>query len=330
MGASAGPAAAWAAIGAALCVSLTPARAHGRQTPPQPATDLRQEPTAQLEDVIVEGERGLPSTTRFVRSIAPPIGDRGLARWNAPVCVGVLGMESSAARVMADRISDWAFSLGVRVKGPGCEPNILVVATDDADRTARDLVSSRPRQFRIGVAGADRGSGGLAAFQSDPRPVRWWHVALPMNPDTERPAVRLPGELPSVGSGDLSRPSDFGQNVLTGFGSRLTRRTRDDLQQAVIVVDIDALDRVEFGQLADFVSMVALAHVDMRGDTSAVPTILGLFDPGRPPEPTLTAWDRAFLTALYSAEQTSTNPRANAAEVAAGMRRELDREAQQP
>src|SRR5690606_21457939 len=111
---------------------------------------------------------------------------------------------------------------------------------------------------------------------------------------------------------------------------RLTRRTRDDLQQAVVVVDIDALDRVDFGQLADFISMVALAHIDMRGDTSAVPTILGLFDSDRPPEPTLTEWDRAFLQALYGAEQTSTNPRANAAGVAELMRRELDREAGRP
>ena len=317
-----------ATIGVALLVALTPARGFAQDAPP-PA-DPVQEPAAELEEVTVEAQRGLPATTRFVRSVASPIGDRGLARWNGPVCVGVLGMEATAAQAMADRISDWAFSLGVQVERPGCEPNILVVATDDADRTARDMIASRPRQFRIGAAGADRGSGALAAFQRDPRPVRWWHVALPMNPDTERPAVRLPGEVPSVGSGSLSRPSDFGQNVLLGFGSRLTRRTRDDLQQAVIVVDIDALEGVQFSQLADFVSMVALAHVDMRGDTSAVPTILGLFDPERPREPTLTAWDRAFLRSLYSAEQTSTNPRANAAEVAAGMRRELDRETEQP
>ncbi len=315
----------------AAMLPAAPAPAGMWQVASSPPGATAQEPAAtQLDEVTVEGRRGLPATTRFVRSVAPPIGDRGLARWNSPVCVGVLGMEGSAARAMADRISDWAFSLGVAIERPGCEPNILVVATDDADGTARELVASRPRQFRIGAAGADRGSGALAAFQHDPRPVRWWHVALPMNPDTERPAVRLPGEALSAGGGKLSRPSDFGPNVLHGFGSRLTRRTRDDLQQAVVVVDIDALDRVDFGQLADFISMVALAHIDMRGDTSAVPTILGLFDSDRPPEPTLTEWDRAFLQALYGAEQTSTNPRANAAGVAELMRRELDREAGRP
>lgn len=322
------PYAAAASIGMGLLLALTPACAFAQER--APARDPVQEPAAELGEVTVEAQRGLPATTRFVRSVAPPIGDRGLARWNSPVCVGVLGMEATAAGAMADRISDWAFSFGIEIERPGCEPNIIVVATDDADRTTRELVASRPRQFRIGVAGADRGAGALAAFQDDPRPVRWWHVALPMNPDTERPAVRLPGDVATVGGGDMTRPSDFGPNVLLGFGSRLTRRSRDDLQQAVIVFDVDALDRVDFGQLADFVSMVALAHIDMRGDTSAVPTILGLFDPGRPQEPTLTEWDRAFLKALYGAEQTRTNPRANAAEVAELMRRDLDREAERP
>lgn len=312
---------------AAMTAAAIPAQA---QQPPgePPAQDA---PAQELDEVLVEGERGLPATTRFVRSVAPPIGDRGLARWNSPVCVGVGGLEASAAQAMADRISDWAFSLGVEIAHPGCEPTIMVVATDDADRTARDLVAARPRQFRVGTPGADRGSAALQAFRHDPRPVRWWHVALPMNPDTERPAVRLPGDAPfAFPPGGLTRPGDLGEYGLPGSGSRLTRRTRDDLVYAVIVVDIDALDRVEFGQLADFVSMVALAHIDMRGDTSAVPTILGLFDPGRPSEPTLTEWDRAFLKALYGAEQTSTNPRANAAEVANAMRRELDREAGRP
>jgi len=282
-------------------------------------------PAAELAEVVVEGQRGLEATTRFVRSIAPPIGDRSMARWTGSVCVGVLGMRASAAQMMADRISDWAHSLGLTVDSPGCEPNIVVVATDDASRTARELVASRPRQFRVGVSGADRGAGALAAFQHNDLPVRWWHVALPTNPDTGLPAERLPGAAPYTGSGgDLSRPSDFGPTGVSVQGSRLTRRIRDDLQQAIVVFDVDVLDAVGFGQLADFVSMVALAHIDMRGDATIVPSILNLFDAGIEPEPTLTEWDRAFLKALYGAEQTSSNPRSNAAEVADAMRRELD------
>ena len=281
-------------------------------------------PAAELAEVVVEGQRGLEATRRFVRSIAPPVGDRSMARWTGPVCVGVLGMRASAAQMMADRISDWAHSLGLTIDSPGCEPNIVVVATDDADRTARDLVASRPRQFRVGVSGADRGAGALAAFRHNDLPVRWWHVALPTNPDTGLPAVRLPGAVPSAGSGELSRPSDFGTTGVSVAGSRLSRRIRDDLQQAIVVFDVDVLDSVGFGQLADFVSMVALAHIDMRGDATIVPSILNLFDAASEPEPTLTEWDRAFLKALYGAEQTSSNPRANASEVADAMLRELD------
>src|SRR5690606_31568782 len=112
----AGPNAAAAAIGAGLLVALTPARSFAQDTPP-PADPAR-EPAAELGEVTVEAQRGLPATTRFVRSVAPPIGDRGLARWNSPVCVGVLGMEATAAGAMADRISDWAFSFGIEIERP--------------------------------------------------------------------------------------------------------------------------------------------------------------------------------------------------------------------
>ena len=307
-----------------FAITLGWATSSQAQQTPGDAPPAQDPPAAELGEVVVEGHRGQEPTWRFVRSSAPPIGDRSMARWTSSVCVGVLGMQGPAARMMADRISDWAHSLGLRIDSPGCEPNIIVVATDDAGRTARELVSSRPRQFRVGVPGADRGAGALAAFQHNDVPVRWWHVALPTNPDTGLPAVRLPGAVPSAGSGDLSRPSDFGTTGVPVAGSRLTRRIRDDLQQAIVVVDVDVLDVVGFGQLTDFVSMVALAHIDMRGDVTDFPSILNLFGAGGEPEPTLTDWDRAFLKALYGAEQTSSNPHANASDVADAMRRALD------
>ena len=322
-----------ASIPAATILAMTLAMAtttQAQEGPVAPSTPSRDTPASELDDVLIEGRRGLAATTRFVRAIAPPIGDRGLARWNGPVCVGVLGMQADAARMMADRISDWAHSLGVDVEAAGCDPNILVVATDDGNRMAQELVATRPRQFRLGVAGADRGAAALADFQHTDRLVRWWHVALPINPDTERPAVRMPGEPPSTGSGGLTRPADFGPTALVGMSSRLTRRTRDDLQQAIVVVDIDALDAVGFGQLADYVSMVALAHIDMAGQSNLLPSILNLFDPAYAPEPTLTDWDRAFLKGLYSAEQRSPDPRANASEVADVMRRELEQASAEP
>lgn len=299
-----------------LVGSVTPAEAR-QDLPPQDP------PASELDEVLVEGQRGLAATTRFVRTVAPPIADRGMARWNGPVCVGALNMQPAAAQALADRVSDWAYSLGIEVAGPGCSPNIFVVAADDADRAARDLVAARPREFRIGASGADRGAAALRAFENGDTPVRWWHVALPINADTEQPAVRMPGQLIG-GSGGLTRPSDFGPNAVAS-GSRLTRRVRDDLQQAIIVFDDDVLDQVTFAQLSDYISMVALAHIDPTASVPGFPSILNLFEDGGHEEPTLTDWDRAFLQGLYSAEQTSDNSRANASEVADSMRRALDR-----
>lgn len=304
----------------ALCLGLFApvAMAGARQDlPPQDP------PASELDEVLVEGQRGLAATTRFVRTVAPPLTDRGMARWNGPVCVGALNMQADAAQAMADRVSDWAHSLGISIGAPGCEPNIIIVAADEVNRAAQGLVAARPRQFRIGAPGADRGAAALRLFQSSGTLVRWWHVSLPINIDTGAPAVRLPGQ--GVGGfGDMTRPSDFGPNAVAS-GSRLTRRVRDDLQQAIIVFDDDVLDRVTFAQLSDYVAMVALAHIDPTASVPGFPSILNLFQDGGHEEPTLTEWDRAFLQGLYSAEQTSDNSRANASEVADSMRRALDR-----
>lgn len=292
------------------------------QAAPGP-TDPQDPPASQLEDVVVTGSPAAEAATAFVRSVAAPAPDRELALWRDPVCVGVGGMQAEAAQYMVDRISDWANSLGLQIGRPGCRANIFIVATDDGDATARDLVASRPREFRTGVAGADRGGAALRAFQSSGRPVRWWHVSLPVDEETGNPIRRLPGQPPVEWTGrNLTRRSDFGVNSMAVSPSRLSSRARDDLQQVIIVVDTEALDAATFVQVTDHVAMAALAQLEPDANP-AFPSILNLFRPDGSVEETLTRWDLAFLRGLYSAEQNRSGTGANLSAVAAAMAREI-------
>jgi len=281
-------------------------------------------PTAQLDEVLVDGRRNPDATREFVRSVAAPVGDRALARWRDPICVGVANLPAEAAQQMADRVSDWAHSLGLSIGAPGCRPNIIVAVSDDGDAMARDMVRSRRREFRTGVSGTDQGGAALRAFQNSGRLIRWWHVSLPVDDETGNPVRRLPGQAPVEWAGRrLDRLTDFGVNSLLTSPSRLSTQIRDDLQQAIIVVDIDALDQATFAQLTDYVALVALAQIDAEAETGGFNTILNLFDPTAPAAEVLTDWDVAFLRGLYRAEYGRTNPNADASAVADAMERSL-------
>lgn len=281
----------------------------------------------ELDEVVVSATRRAQAEA-FTEAVAAPARGRSLARWHDPICVGVANMQAEAARAMIDRIYDWAHSFGVAIGSSRCRTNVFVVATEDGAATARELVSARPREFRTGVSGADRGSAALRRFQQGDRPVRWWHVSLPVDEQTGDPIRRLPGQAPVEWTGRrLQKKSDFGVNQMTVMPSRLGTGARDDLQQVIIVIDSAALERATFQQLTDYVAMVALAQIDDEARAFAVPSILGLFDGGGDVG-ALSDWDRAFLAGLYGTWQTSADSRANLSAVAAAMARRLGADAQ--
>ena len=147
------------------------------------------------------------------------------------------------------------------------------------------MVERRRRVFHLGVGGLDRGKAALDDFRYSDRPVRWWHVSVPTNAHTGEVGIRRPGGSPPMIPGE-------------GLVNR-GRWLRDDLNKVIIVVDGEKIDGVGLPQLADYLSMVALAQIDPDGDTGGFSTILNLFDD---PEgsPGLTGWDRAYLDALYT------------------------------
>lgn len=290
------------------------------QQPPAP-----QDAPATIDDVVVQAqrERERARVARFVDSVAAPPRGRGAATWRDVVCVGVTNMQADAAQYMADRISTVATDMGLNAGPPGCRPNILISAADDGDAFARDLVAARRDEFRVGSSGTDLGEAALERFQTSGRLVRWWHVSVPVDSWSGRPIVRMRGQTPFQPNLPLTRPSDLGDYGRIVMGSRLQDQSRDDMQQVVIVIDIDALAQASFTQLTDYVAMIALAQIDPDAELGGYDTILSLFGSGGTPPEFMTAWDWAYLQGLYGAEQTSRAAGAREATVAAAMERAL-------
>jgi len=272
----------WAFIAALAATPSPPQSAPGPQDPPEAATTL--------EDVVVEQPRLEEMVREFIGEVGAPAARRGLARWHDRLCVGVVNVRRELGRAIADRVSQVALELGLDIGEPSCRANVFIVFADDGAALADAMVEESRRAFRIGVGGLDRGSAALEEFRTVDRPVRWWHISLPVNADTGQRAIRLPG--------------DEGAPRINMFAaSRLSTQIRDDLKKTMIIVDIDRLGDVNLAQLADYLAFVSLVQVDPNADTAAYDTVLNLFDDPAGVEG-LTEWDASYLTSLYQIQDS--------------------------
>lgn len=210
---------------------------------------------------------------------------------------------------MADRVSAVAVMLDLPVGEPGCSPNVVIIATDDASALARALVERSPNAFRPYYAGSSRSHRDLNLFIETDRPVRWWHVVLPVRVDSGTPAARLPGEVeaPRIrGNGLLSTP------------------IRNELRRAYVIIDINKVEHLTLRQLSDYVAMVAFAQIDPDAEVGSFSTVLNvLADPAGVQE--MTDWDRAYLAGLYGSELRQRRPDAQLGDVAGIMLRDRRR-----
>jgi hypothetical protein len=298
-------------------LSLTLALAAGTAAAQQPAAQAaRPQSSAQLDDVVVEGRQLETMVRSFVTEVSQPANNRGLARWNRPICVGAVNLRNDVGQYVVDRISDIARELDVEAGEPGCRPNVLIVAADDGAALATAIVEDRPRNFDLRHNSTDAGTRAFRNFRTGDQPVRWWQISMPIDSETGGRAVRLPGDI-DPSSGQPSAPM-----IHVFAASRLRTQIRDDMVRSVIIVDVERLAGANLVQLADYLALVALAQVDAEADTSAFPTILNLFDGPATAPAGLTDWDRSYLRALYEHDQFRINRNSQVRAVAEAVTRD--------
>jgi len=285
------------------------------QDPPVQDPSVQDPTGTRVDDLVVLG-RPLDEAARdFVYSLSVPARGRGLARWRDTVCVGVVNLRGEAAQYLADVISTRAEDLGLEIGAPGCSPNVIITFADDGATMAKAMVEAEPSAFRVGGSGMDLGRAALGRFQEGDAPVRWWHMALPINSETGQIAVRIPGQVDN--EGNPSAPT------LSTFGSLLTTIIRDDLNKVIVIVDVDGVAHLTAPQLADYLSMVSLAQIDPRGEIADFPTILNVLDNPAVAD-SMTDWDLAFLEALYRDDRAlRRNPAVLASSIASDLARDL-------
>lgn len=295
-----------------MLTAITMAALLASQTAPEPATQAApaqaQDPVA-VDDIMIDGRSLTDRSREFVSEIAAPANNRNLATWHDALCIGAVNMGTVHGQAMVDRVSDVARELGLRPGAPGCEPNVIIVMSTDARSMASELVERRLRTFLPNWIGASQGRAELDAFIQTDRPVRWWHISIPVDAATGDPAVRLPG--------------DDGPRVVNKRmgATRLRSPLRDDMRKVFVIIDVDDVANVTFDQLADYVAFLVMAQTDPEADTSGYDTILNLFSGA--PQPGLTEWDRAYLQALYRTDTTQSTPNRHGSNVGRALARDI-------
>ncbi|ATQ43113.1 hypothetical protein [Caulobacter mirabilis] len=240
-----------------------------------------------VEGLVVTAKKApdQQALTDFVASVASSTNGR-LARWDRSICTSVVGLKEAYAQLLIDQIAAAAIEAGLDVGQKGCQPNMIIVATDDSDALVKMTVAANPDGFSKYDTEMTAGRKAFDAFLTSPEPVRWWHVSARVTADGQR--------------------YDVGGSVRVRDVGRLKSTTRMDFDRAVVVMDVKRIGKVRFAALADYVAMVGLAQIDPKAEIETGDTVLNLFkdrEAGRTPAEGLTAWDKAYLSGLYAARR---------------------------
>jgi hypothetical protein len=200
------------------------------------------------------------------------------------VCPGIVGMPADMANIMVDRIRFNAERIGLSTAPLGnCAANILVIFVRNGHGVIEDL-AKKPGGLLGNIKFAD-----LKDLRADTGPVHAWV-------ETE---IRSRQGDTIQGNNEWDMTKIPVLNIAQSQ-SHIFLAHRIDINKAVIMIDLKAIDGMSVVQLADYVTMRAFAATNpVQGDAVAS-TILGLFDPESTAHPReLTEFDLAYLRTVY-------------------------------
>lgn len=246
------------------------------------------EPEAAAEQIVVTGERTPEEVVRdFVRGIAEEAGYDQLARWEEPICPYIDGLEVEQNVYIAETVTAVAAAVGAEAAEPGCNANLIVAFTSEPQFVVYGWVEQMPRIFES-LNPRER-----AVLRRSEAPVRSWNMYLTRGSDG-----RLTPRLPV----SVENPNPDIELVFGVYPSRIIRATRVDFGMNFIVIDRRHVEDMTLQQLSGFVTMLALAQIDIDNPVRPERSILNLLHRAEARPDDLSDWDIAYLRALYASD----------------------------
>jgi hypothetical protein len=297
------------AIGLGALAAATPAFAQAPAPATPPAGAAAQTPPSSEQDVIVTGtlerEQEIRDFVGALTGSAPMTGQ--ISRFEDSICPGVYGLNGQARETVRNRMRQVAAYVGLRVSGPNCRPNVLLMVTRDKRAFLGELADRHPEFF-------DEEEFSPRRVIAQPGPVAAWQATISLS------AVGQP--LPVQGG--------FGVNRSMRSQSHITAATRPVFTASAVVVEANALTGLSTIQLADYALMRGLARTDPhRLPAGSPPSILTAIEApmGSEVPVTITRWDLGFLRGLYASTANLRAPQQRG-EIGRRIGTELDRQSE--
>ena len=247
-----------------------------------------QQSDSELNTITVQAERDRAILERrvntFVSSVTIAPYQESLAQWKKemPICPQVAGLPYLDGEYVLTRFSQIAEAVGASLAPNICRPNLYILVSSVPDELIAEWSKHNPWMF--GTAGGMK----IRQFLHANAPVRVWYNTSFFNGDG------LPCKVYNEGI------------TMCEQGSQITQIRRNavrDLSSVVVLVDARQIKEISMGQLAAYIAMVGLAEIRVGAKLGDAPTILRLFtDTANAPALGMSAWDTAYLKALYHTE----------------------------
>ncbi len=213
----------------------------------------------------------------FVTQVIQNDGAEQLGRRHISYCPQVTGIAAQYEPVVLARIREAAQATGALTESkPGCRPNLVILFSVDADATMRDMLRHDPALL------ADTSPPDTSALLRGGQAVRWWYAMNTTSID---------------GDGIIDGM------MLHGHGSRLSSGIKLYFATSYVLVDLKRAEGYPLDTVASYAAMVSFAQISgERRNLANAPSVLGVFDrtgPRLQAQRDLTAWDRAYLYAMY-------------------------------
>ena len=250
------------------------------------ASPAQAAPAPSEAPIVVEGELRRDAAVRnYVDALSVAAPGEKIARFEKSICPASLGLSDEMNRQVEQRIRRVAAAANVSAAAEGCAANLLLFVAADKAAFIRQLQKERPLLFGLMTDSQVR------ALAAQPGGAVTWQLFEQRGADGRT--------LNNAGA------RDEGPSTLAGVtSSRLLPQTRTDLDITVVLLEPAAFTGATITQLADYVAMRGLMRSAPQGYAqAAVPTILTLLEDkrlGRPAPMSVTAYDVAYLKALYA------------------------------
>jgi hypothetical protein len=250
-----------------------------------PAKPSEQQSGTKLDTITVKAKRERAilehRVDKFIYGITVTPFEDSIARWQTrtSICPLVAGLPHDDGEYMLSRLSQIATAAGAPLSPENCTPNFYVIVTSVPD----ELIAawSKRNHFLFGNASGTQ----IRRFMTASTPVRvWYNVQL-----TDRDGIPC--------------PVSFGLPICPADGHFAFGTVRD-LSSVIVLIDARLAKGISFGQLSAYIAMNGLAEIRPRARVGDAPSILHLFADSKSAPPLgLSAWDAAYLKAIYHTQQ---------------------------